>query len=369
MKNLVLPPPPLKEIKSVKVKEYFTEINYLRGLSIFFIVWCHCVGMIRTVGGADWSSTWWILDNVRATVVDGSSSLFVFISGFLFYHIFYKRGFEYRPFLKGKLLKVFLPWLLITTVFAAYRLSRGQGSFFDSNFVYYGCYYYWSFWYVPFIMVTFLCSCFYIKFIEADTKSQILVLVVSTAFSMCLGRHNGNAFLSALFWNAFYLFGIFVGVNYYKMKSWDIGTKQCVFAATVLALAALASSGDWHYIKDWGTYHLKLNERIEWMVLGKMLLCVSLVGIFYYFKDHGWRWLRWTLNLLAKYSFSIFFLHQFALLWLERHPHRAFFAQLNFYGLHTVAFIAGIVMCVLCIAVAAPVKKLTGKYSRMVIGA
>lgn len=56
-------------------KDYFTEINYLRGLAIFFIVYCHMRGWIGANSKADWSSTWWIFDNVRATIVDGASSL------------------------------------------------------------------------------------------------------------------------------------------------------------------------------------------------------------------------------------------------------------------------------------------------------
>ena len=310
-----------------------------------------------------------MLDNFRETIVGGSSSLFVFISGFLFFHIFWKRGFSYHTFMKGKVLKVFLPWLLITIIFTAYRLARGHGSFFDSNFLYYGCFMYWSFWYVPFIMLMFLFSCFYLKFIEASTRTQLIVLLISTVFSMCLGRHNPNPFLSVLFWNALYLFGIFVGIHYERLKALDATSKQCIIAGTFLLLASLASSGDWHYLKDWGTWHFRLNERVEWLMLGKMALCITLTGFFLWFKDHGWSWLKWVMNLLAKYSFSIFFLHQFALLWLERHPHKAFFAHFNFYGLHAVAFLTAIVVCILCILVAAPIQRLTGKYSRMVIGA
>ncbi len=348
-------------------KDYFTEINYLRGLAIFFIVYCHMRGWIGGNSKADWSSTWWIFDNVRATLVDGASSLFVFISGFLFYHIFYKRGFDYKKFLTGKVKKVLCPWFIIATLFAAFRLISKHGSFFDSNFMFYGCYVYASFWYVPFIMVVFCCSCLYLKFIELRLRYQMIVFAISLFVSMGMGRHNGNAFLSAFFWNSIYLFGILVGIYYDKLKNLDKTSKQCIIAGTVMVMAALACSGDRHYLADFGTYDLKFH-RIEWMVIGKMMLCLTLVYCFSWFKDAGWKWLKWCLNILAKYSFSIFFIHQFALLHLERHGHKVFFSHFNFYGLHLMCFLIAIAVCTVCIIIAAVIKRATGKYSRMIIG-
>ncbi len=350
-------------------KNFLSEINYLRGFTIFLILWCHMRGWIGMFGKADWTTSWWIIEKVRATYVDfGTSSHFVFISGVLFYQIFYKRGFEYKRFMKSKFLKVMLPWFIIATVFTAFRLYSGHGSFFDSNFMYYAGYCYASFWYMPFIMLIFACSCFFIKFIESSFKAQLVILLLSTIFAMCLGRHNTNPFLSVLFWSCFYFFGILVGIYYDKILSLDKNTKMCIIAATVLYMATLASVNPTNWLTDAATYDFSFADKIAWIVPAKMLLSLTFLFFFCWFKDFGWHWLKWILNLFAKYSFSIFFLHQFVLLHFERHGHKAFFSQFNFYELQLICFALAFIVCFLCIVVAAPIKRITGKYSRMVIG-
>ena len=62
------------------------------------------------------STQWEVVNRAFDALVQGDTAFFVFISGFLFYKIFYKRGFEYKTFLKGKFFKVFLPWFIITTL-------------------------------------------------------------------------------------------------------------------------------------------------------------------------------------------------------------------------------------------------------------
>ena len=370
MKELskVVPQAGATPISSPK-KNFLDEINYLRGFTIFLILWCHMRGWVGAFSKADWNTSWWIIEKVRATYVDcGTSSHFVFISGVLFYQVFYKRGFDYRRFVKSKLLKVMTPWFIIATIFTAFRLYSGHGSFFDSNFMYYGGYCYASFWYMPFIMLIFLCSCFFLKFIESSLKAQLVILVISTIFAMCLGRHNTNPFLSVLFWSCFYFFGILVGIYYDKLLALDTNTKLCIVAATVLYMATLASVDPAYWLPSVGTYDFKFADKLAWIVPAKMLLSLSLLYFFYWFKDAGWRWLKGLLNLFAKYSFSIFFLHQFVLLNFERHGHRAFFAHFNFYGLQLICFLLAIAVCFLCILVAAPIKRLAGKYSRMIIG-
>lgn len=354
--------------QSSKAKCYLEEINFFRGFAIFCIVWGHLGILFSQHSGANFSTGWGVLSSIQGVLVVGNSSIFVFISGFLFFFVFYKRGFDYQKFFKGKILKVFIPWLLITTLFLAYRVSRDHGSLWDSNFVYYGNYFYWSFWYVPFIMVAFLLSPLHVKFIELKTKTQILIIITNIILSMGLGRHNANPILSFLFWNTFYLVGIFTAIHYQRFLASDTLIKQCLCCICFLFIGFLISNPQYVYFSDYRPYDVQWFRKIELLVIGKILLALVGTYFFIWFKDNAWRWCKKVLSVLATYSFSIFFLHQFIILRLERHLNHTF-SSYNFWEINGVIFLTTVASCVICIIIAYLIKKLTGKYSRMIIGA
>lgn len=332
------------------------------------IVWCHMKGLLMGNGGANLDFSWWPVFDFACSVIDGSSSMFVFISGFLFYQVFYVRGFEYRRFMISKFKKVFLPFFIATTAFAAWRLLRGHGSITDANFMYFGCYWYWSNWYIWFIMIMFAIAPLHIMFVESTERQKIVVMVISIIFAMGFGRHNLNAFLSVLFWNSIYLFGIYCAIHLEDLKKLDFNGRACLFAVTLLYMAWMASDPGKSWIVDSPPREVTYFQKISWILPGKLLQDVCLLYIFAWFKDHGWKFLRKFMDVLATYAFSIYFLHNFIILHLERRPHKSFFSSMNFYEIQLSAFVIAIIACILCIMVAWPIKKLTGKYSRMIIG-
>lgn len=351
-------------------KQYFDSINYLRGFAILMIVWCHFRGIIMGHGGAKFDGfAWWIFNDFYCSILDGATSMFVFISGFLFHKIFYARGFEYRRFMISKVKKVFLPYFLIATCFLMWRVYSGHGSLSDPNFVYFGAYEYLAFWYVPFIMVMFAIAPLHIKFIECPERARVIILGVSLIFSMLLGRHNQNPFVSVLFWNSVYLFGIYCAVHWDFLKNLDSNGRICIFAVTVLYLALCASAPGYAWLGDFGTRDIKLGiNKISWVLPGKMMACVCLIYVFEWVQAHGWKILKKCLSTLATYSFSIFFLHNFIWLNFDRNHHTRIFSPMNYYEIQLSAFAVTVAACILCIMVAWPIKKLTGKYSRMIIG-
>jgi len=80
--------------------------DYFRAIAILFIVAGH-------------SLTGWNIDTlpekVFANIITGGTSLFVFISGFFFHHIFYK-NFEYIIFMKKKIENVLVPYIVLSTL-------------------------------------------------------------------------------------------------------------------------------------------------------------------------------------------------------------------------------------------------------------
>lgn len=71
---------------------YLHSLEYFRGVAIVFIVAGHCYVL------SDWQFPT-VLERSLANVLTASTALFVFISGFLFHHVFYPR-FNYVKFIK-----------------------------------------------------------------------------------------------------------------------------------------------------------------------------------------------------------------------------------------------------------------------------
>lgn len=367
-------PPPLGQTEQLPKnnavsakKQFFDELNLFRGFAILCIVLGHARSYLGTFSSADMSTWFWGLERSYTGVVNGGTAYFVFISGFLFYALFYKRGFEYRSFMIGKVKKVFCPYVLITGLFLVYRLVRGHGSLSDPGFVW-GTLLWGSFWYMPFVMLLFAVSPLFIAFIEAGPRVRWGVLLATLVFSMALGRHNLSPVLNVLFWSSTYLAGIQTALYYEEFKSARPLFHECLFWGTVLFLGFCAYTG-YHYFEGHGNFDVSLTKRLELMTLGKIMIPLCCLRLFLAVGKGAGHPVRFVWELLAKYSFSIFFLHNLIIFWYEQHPHKAFFHSFNRWGIEGTAVLATIVTCILCIAVAALVKKLTGRYSRMIIGA
>lgn len=357
-----------------KSKQFFESINLFRGFAIWLIVSEHVMFLlVRPEGVSNYfHSNWTFIHRYCDVFMGGGTSYFVFISGFLFYTVFYQRGFtqitreSFSKFLLGKFEKVFCPYLVVVAAFICFRLYQDPGQL-STQFLQFGGFWYWSFWYIPFIMVVFFLSPIYIKFIQAQEKYRVCVFVISLLLSLLVGRHDQNPVLSALFWNSMYMFGILIGMNYKSVVSVDFGWKMSLFLLAVVFATVLCAIPDANYMHKGAIWNIDFGY-IHVQMLMKMLLCVVYLFIFE-FLSRAENIFVVGLKVLAKYSFSIFFLHQFAVLFFEQNQLRWFYDKLNFWTVQIAIVAISALICLICISVAVPIKRLTGKYSRSIIGA
>jgi hypothetical protein len=202
---------------------YINSINYFRGIAILFIVFGHCLGL------ADFTYDS-ILGNTILNLTVGATSFFVFISGFLFHHIFYK-NFELKEFITKKTKYVLFPYLILSTLPIVYLLLRiyitdslslstislqhkETVSFFSilSTYLTGVGYSFSGYWYIPFIMIIFAMSPVFVRFIKLKLKTQI---AIAFFFLICsVFMHRGtyenvfSVFQNVLFFIPVYLFGI-----------------------------------------------------------------------------------------------------------------------------------------------------------------
>ncbi len=298
---------------------YLNSFNYFRAIVIIFIVVGHCLLL------ADFSNES-IFGKMIYNFTKGGSFLFVFISGFLFHHIFYK-NFDYRSFINKKFKKVFIPYAILSIIPIVYLVfikdvsSNAMPNYFlptgDSWIAKYFIpfiKYYSSgrqvpaFWYIPFIMLVFLLSPLHIQFIKKSMKVQIIIM---SLFMICSILLIHRTLLSAgiyIFQSVFYYTGIYLLGIICSQKKNLIYTKLhgkellLIFIAIILAFIQA-------YIGRTGNYYNSPFEYIgvDLMAIQKMFLCVFFVLWLHRFEKKK----SILMDTIASTSFAIFFIHTF----------------------------------------------------------
>lgn len=352
---------------------YLDEFNYFRGVSIFLVVLEHMLMIFGLVV----NSAWFVNDDSLhiyrciANVVWGGTALFVFISGFLFYYIFYQRGFKYKEFINKKIKNVFSPyifmvfWLILLNVIYRYIISDHHWRSLEDFVV--NTFFYWSFWYVPFIMLVFACSKLYLYFIEMNCRYKTMVLIISMLISLFIGRYNYSPLQSMLHFSVFYLLGIICAQYYTKILT--ISSYKWILFYVLYALIIYAYACNDQYISIDRTGFLSMDGPVDFLVLPKMGMCFLSIGIFNCFKGLKIPTLQKTIALLAKYSFSVFFLHNFIILITSKIIKEFGIVFQDIEILWICGFGYTVMTCAICVIIAAGIKKIAGRYSRYLIGA
>lgn len=343
------------------------EINMFRAFAIITIVMAHmmlCFGIgAEGKSGVDSDS---VVFKAIVSIIAGNSSFFVFISGFLFYYVFYRRGFQYDKFMAGKVKNVLMPYCVTVVAFIAFNIIYYAFSdeslpwntitdFFHQTFLYH------AFWYIPFIMLTFSLSDLHVIFIKQPFRTQAILIGAFTVLSMVIGRNNYNLLQALFYFTPLYLFGITCAINYDKIlsmtrKKWAL----LIFIWLILIFVAVCTD---NYIDAYKSTVTLLP--VSFPVPLKMLSCLVFLHLFRRLSSISWPWMDKAVECLAMYSFSIYFYH-------------IFFVKV-LYGFHIkgdtikMACVSGLivtpVVIAICLLIAWLLKKLIGKNSKMYIGA
>ena len=342
-----------------KTRKFINSINYFRGITIFIIVMGHMYG----VSGFNVEAN--PLNKIFANIVTGGTSLFVFISGFMFHYVFYKK-FNYKIFLKKKFENVVLPYLIMTTPIIFLRI------FLDNKHIEMGVNkgeaIFWmyirgmgmsSYWYIPFAVLLFIASPIYLKFIKLENKKQIIIMISMGILSGFIHRNNMNPLHSLVYFSPVYMLGIWYSINYNAINK-RLKGKEIELTIGVLFFTYYQTFIDLHM----GTYSKPFFEYrgIDMAFYQKIFLIFLFMTFFYRFEEKELKLYR----LMAKYSFAIFFVHGYFSYF--GYKIKDMYGLDGEYGILMLLFITTVV-CLLSIGVAVIIKKFFGKNSRKIIGA
>lgn len=295
---------------------YLNSINFFRGIAVFFIVAGHCPRLADFTFQTIPEKTLWNL-----TV--GGTAFFVFISGFLFHHVFYER-FHYREFIGNKFKFLLTPYLVMSAIPIIYFV------FIKETNNSYPSYYYtpsgdgWingyaipvlkylftghsigAFWYIPFILIVFLFSPLHSLFIKLRPRSQVTIASLWLLAALFVHRAISPGMLG-VWQNVFtfmpvYLIGIICSEKkdflYAKLRG-----KEFYLLAGVLLLAVVqAISG------KFGNYRKPPFEYggIDLQICQKVVFSIFLMVGLHRFELAPIKFLA----SIARNSFGIFFIH------------------------------------------------------------
>ncbi|MUH38162.1 acyltransferase [Zobellia amurskyensis] len=346
---------------------YLNSINAYRGIAILLIVSAHCYSIselkINTFPEA-----------VFANLTAGSTINFIFISGFLFHHVFYMKQ-KTHQFFMGKVKRLLIPYtiLSIMPIFLKLQLEpHFWNQYFTLNeegvineyiapiFLYYftGAHLV-AYWYIPFAICLFLMYPIHIKFIELKPVYQLTTLLLLFVVALLIHRpvDELNVIQSVVYFTPIFLLGILCSKNktiiYKALKN-----KEFVLLAIVLCIASLQAS-----IGRYDNYQKRAfeYEGIDLILLQKSILCIFFMLFLHRFENTKNK----LLTLLASTSFAIYFLHGYVLQLFT--VLKVKFHILVPYPWTTYFMVwAALIFCSIVLAIF--VKKIVPKYSRYITG-
>ena len=304
----------------MKDNKRINSFHYFRGIAIIFIV----------AGHALYQSGWMketIFHKLVANLILGGTGLFVFISSFLFHHI-YCKNFNYPRFIKGKIRNILLPYLVFSLIPALYYSITGNGpykqyifsaetGFFSRNILPFLRYIFWGrtaegYWYIPFIMVIFLAAPLFLKIIRMPARFHFGLFGFTLLISLFLQRPAANiaVWQSVVYFFPVFLLGMIISVYqeiFFRLTS----GKDFYFFLFALLFALLQTI----FYPGFGNLHKPAFAPAlpDIMLLQKISLCLFFTVFLRRFETRN----SPVLSKLADTSFAVYFLHPWILALLE----------------------------------------------------
>ncbi|MDD9156058.1 acyltransferase [Aliivibrio sp. S4TY2] len=347
---------------------YLNSFTHFRAIAIIFIVAAH----VYNAAGIQFDNFGNILFQ---NFIAGGTSLFVFISGFLFFHVFCQ-NFNFTKFYKNKLKFVLVPYLILGFLplifhvlsfkedWGGYFYPQGNGiihEYFIPALKYYATGRFMAaYWYIPFAVILFSMSPLHRKFAYLNARTQLSILTVLTVIAVFVHRpvDNMSIIQSLIYFTPVYLTGIFCSVHYERCIN-ILGRFEFLLLAGVLMISLIQT-----YLGFSGNYHKPalVYEGIDLVYIQKILLCLFLMIFLkrYDDKNHS------VITLLASTSFSIYFLHIYFTWTIGVLNKKVSLGLDNGSWITYFILLFGIIIC--CISIAKLIKKLFPTHSRYMIG-
>jgi Uncharacterized protein conserved in bacteria len=342
---------------------FFLELHYFRAFAIVNIFFIH---VWRLPSSKQFDSASFLVAGLRELAFHGSTIYFLFISGFLFFFLASKTFSAQRHYWR-KFKYVVVPyiiWSLIALLVSAmldvdHRLSSQPNAWeglkttvhilLNGNAVF-------VFWFIPVIVCLFIISPFFLKL----SKRSFTVVVAVAGVLPLLGTRTG-ADLSVgqfLYFAPSFLFGGWVFQHYERFQFFIRRYKIPLLSVFVISSFLIV------YVTYYSVSlpYIKVEESLFY--IQKMAATCFVIYLLLYARQH-----MGLVDLLAKFSFAIYFTH-YVLYMLIAPFFFDFLESRRVYGWGSVplSFFFSLFLLMVDLAVCVLLKKVFGRYSRVIIG-
>jgi peptidoglycan/LPS O-acetylase OafA/YrhL len=297
-------------------RSFLVHVHRFRAIAILIIVAGHAVAVFQWRGHVPLAT--FLLD-----LFENGTVLFVFISGYLFQYLEHPERFRYGPFLGKKLLHVVLPYLVVSTPAVVHALLRykltssypqlkGTSLGYQALWLYVkgGAHLNYPLWFIPMMTLYYVAAPVFIGLACRPRWQRIVFILVPLSLLAHRPSYpNLDTLQLALYYLLAYVAGMYVCQRRAMLEPWL--SRRCGWISAVFAVLML---GHWWlspYHGNYGGRHLFSFERglIDWLFLQQLVLALVLLGL----MDRVRSYALTPLNALATLSFTIFFVHMYAL--------------------------------------------------------
>lgn len=350
-------------------------VEYFRALAIILIVSGHAFDAAWARFAEDANSVSWM--NFIPALINGGTLYFVFISGFLYRHVFFER-ISYGAFMKKKAQQVGMPYLVLGIPLALVHMYAAgfyvtvfkHGEVYNQN-LFMNMVVELStgsmmiaYWYIPFIFIVFAASPLFDRFIRLPIAWRVGVFLISLSMAFWMHRpfQDMNPLHSLAYFLNMYLFGMLFCEYRKSIMDWVRRSDVLLLLAIAIIVIALTQALVQQFT---GTF-----ERVPgdgWLPKGiDLVLVQKYVGVFLFcgvFARWGHRLGR-GLSFIANHSFGLFFVHGPVVAIMTHIP----YALPAFRQPVAEMLVYSVIALTVSMAIVLLVKQATGKYSRYIIG-
>ena len=362
---------------TIPKRKFLNSINYFRGIAIIIIVMTHSYGI------AHWNvyRNASLLEKLFYSFNLNGSVFFVFISGYLYHHIFYP-NFNYQKYLTKKAKFVLIPYLVCSALPIIYTVFDRQNEWlfdvvFDSGglgflpdslqdkpllsilwFIATGRAVY-AYWFIPMVILIFLISPLVNYLIKTQHLLKIILFLIPVSMIVHRPLHNMNPLHSLIYFLPVYLLGIYSSINRQKIIAYLKSDRQKLIVLSLAILLCLIQVLVFNVSGNFSKSFFSVTVP-DINIIQKILLCFLFISVLDKLETAEINSLKQT----AQTSFAIYFIHPFLLRPLTRLSRMLG----NFEGSLLTLLIATLLTVTISIAIAHLIKLAFRNKSRYIIG-
>ncbi|WOH37059.1 acyltransferase [Thalassotalea fonticola] len=355
--------------KLATTKTFHRHLHIFRALTIILIVAAHSWSTPIFYYTPDFSiePKLKLLSSVTETLFHDGTIIFALISGLLFSLVL--RGKGWHRFYASKIKNVLFPYVIMTFIYTFIHWKVTFIGFYEikpdtiMGYLTAGLANIPSglagfhLWYIPVLLILFIVTP--VVSVIINKKSWLLLYLIVFAPFVASRVWPEFSWLSVIYFGGAYTLGVFIGANYEKSLQFirqRTITLVIIFIVTSLFLV-------FFYQIDFDKIgFVSILESVFY--LQKLAMAGLLLSIVYRVEEHVPKWI----DRIGDYSFSIYFIHPvLAITLVELLKSQGYLSNEPFF-----VIVLGMLILLYCVGISMlismMIKRLLGKYSRMIIG-